>query len=138
MSDAPALLARTLVAPSFNGGRRVFRSRDSSVSILYFGAILEPRKDRRALCTEVTLMVSRKTLLALLLPLPFAALPLIIVVASMGPNHRQAVVAVDTVPAGQQIDLGAAAAGASTMTLGMVLLPAQLPCNDVANPLIQG
>jgi len=83
-------------------------------------------------------MVSRETLFALLLPLPFAALPLILVVASMGQNQQKAVVAIDTAPASQSVKLGVAAVTASAKSLGMVVLPALQPCEYATGPLIQG
>lgn len=83
-------------------------------------------------------MVDRKTLLALLLPLPFAALPLILVIASMGPGHSRAVVAIQTVPTGQRAALGATTMGASYVLPGVAALPVEQPCSEGGLPLVQG
>ena len=82
-------------------------------------------------------MIDRKMLFAMLLPLPFAAQPLIIVLASMAQNSNRAIVSIDTTPAGQSVAFGLAAATASAKSLGIAVLPAQQPQIEVAKALIQ-
>jgi ABC-type Na+ efflux pump permease subunit len=84
--------------------------------------------------SQVMRMVDRKTLLAMLLPLPFAALPLIIVLASMAQNNHKAIVSIDTSP-GQSVAVGLAAATATARSLGIAVLPAQQPQIEVAKNL---